>query len=61
MILIVTMYVHAILHAVLSLVGIVKTLLEDPGLKDCYILSAKFNQDPLETFWQSQAERWMEQ
>ena len=35
----------------LSLTGIVRDLLSDPLLKDQYILSARFNQDPLENFF----------
>ena len=38
-------YFHT--HAVKSLVGIIRDLLNDPGLESKYILSAKFNQDPL--------------
>ncbi len=34
-----------------SLVGVIRDLLKDPGLKSKYILSAKFNQDPLENFF----------
>lgn len=39
------------IRTVKSLVGIIKALLKDPGLKSKYILSARFNQDPLENFF----------
>ena len=35
----------------MSLTGIVRELLKDPGLKQHYILTARFNQDPLENFF----------
>ena len=34
-----------------SFVAIVKELLSDCNLQQCYILSGKFNQDPLENFF----------
>lgn len=39
------------LHAVLSFVAIVQELLSDCNLQQCYILSGKFNQDPIENFF----------
>lgn len=42
---------HFYIHTVMSFIGIVRDLLKDPGLKSHYILSAKFNQDPLENFF----------
>ena len=38
-------------YTVLSFVEIVKELLSDCNLQQCYILSGKFNQDPLENFF----------
>lgn len=35
----------------MSLTGIVRELLSDPGLSKQYILTARFNQDPLENFF----------
>lgn len=38
-------------YTLLSLVAIVQELLSDRILQQCYILSGKFNQDPLENFF----------
>ena len=35
----------------MSLTGIIRDLLKDPGLTKHYILTARFNQDPLENFF----------
>ena len=45
------LYPYILPYTVKSLVGIVKYLLNDPGLQSKYVLSAKFNQDPLENFF----------
>ena len=49
--------VFPLVFSVMSLVGIVKQLFKDPGLKQQYIFSAQFNTDPLENLfgnvWQS--------